>query len=98
MRPGEAAARALLQIGHRAKEMVPGLRALAEQAGDVEAAKGVWCLTGDPQPLLAAPDRQWRSFRRSLGASQIKFVTAACGIGLARHLERRGHGYFQGVR
>jgi hypothetical protein len=48
---GEAAARALLQIGHRVPEMVPGLRALAGQAGDVEAAKGVWWLTGDPQPL-----------------------------------------------
>jgi hypothetical protein len=51
---GETAARALLQIGHRAPEMVPGLRALAGQAGDIEAAKGVWWLTGDPQPLAGA--------------------------------------------
>ncbi len=62
---GEAAAQALLQIGHRAPEMVPGLRARAGQAGDVEAAKGVWWLTGDPQPLvgtlhvLLTRDRAW---------------------------------------
>lgn len=42
---------ALLRTGHRAPEMVPFLRALAEHAGDVEAAKGVWHLTGDPRPL-----------------------------------------------
>jgi hypothetical protein len=48
---GEAVALALLRIGHRAPEMAPFLRALAEHAGDVEAGKGVWWLTGDPQPL-----------------------------------------------
>ncbi len=48
--------------------------------------------------LLAARDRQWRRFRRSPGANQIKFVTAACDIGLAEVLEERGHGYLQTVR
>ena len=48
---GEAVALALLRIGHRAPETAPFLRALAEHAGDVEAGKGVWWLTGDPQPL-----------------------------------------------
>lgn len=64
-RAGEAAAPALLKIGHRAPDMVPWLRALAAKAGDVEAAKGVWQLTGDPKPLAAAlrvlltRDRVW---------------------------------------
>jgi hypothetical protein len=62
---GEAVALALLRIGHRAPEMVPFLRALAGHAGDVEAAKGAWWLTGDRQPLtgtlhvLLTSDRAW---------------------------------------
>lgn len=51
---GDAAALSLLQIGHRAPEMVPYLRALAERAGNEEAAMGVWWLTGDPEPLIGA--------------------------------------------
>jgi HEAT repeat protein len=50
---GQAVARVLLRTGHRGPEMVAYLRALAEQAGDVEAAKGVWSLTGDPQPVIS---------------------------------------------
>ena len=50
----DAAALALLQIGHRAPEMVPYLQALAERTGNEEAAMGVWWLTGDPEPLIGA--------------------------------------------
>jgi hypothetical protein len=44
-------ARALLRTGHRAPVTVPYLRELAGQPGDLEAAMGLWRLTGDPQPL-----------------------------------------------
>jgi hypothetical protein len=59
---GGTAARALLQIGCQDPDMVPGLRALADKGGDVEAAMGVWQLTGDPRPLAGAlltGDRVW---------------------------------------
>ncbi len=48
---GQAVARALLRTGHRAPVTVPYLRELAGQPGDLEAAMGLWRLTGDPQPL-----------------------------------------------
>ncbi len=51
---GETAALALLRIGHRGQEMLPFLRALTEGAAHEEAATGVWWLTGDPGPLVAA--------------------------------------------
>jgi len=51
---GEAVARALVRIGHRAPVTVPYLWALAVQTGDLEAAMGVWRLTGDPQPLFGS--------------------------------------------
>ncbi len=51
---GETVARALVRIGHRAPVTVPYLRALAVQTGDLEAAMGVWRLTGDPQPLVGS--------------------------------------------
>ena len=56
-------------------------------------AVNAWCWTiadaaqkGD-SALLAARDRQWRRFRGSPGANQIKFVTAACETGLVGALE-----------
>lgn len=51
---GPAVARALLRTGHRAPVTVPYLRELAVQGGDLEAAMGLWRLTGDPQPLADA--------------------------------------------
>jgi hypothetical protein len=77
---GEAVALALLRIGHRTPEMVPFLRALAEHAGDVEAAKGVWHLAGDPQPLTGTLHALLTSDRPRVPAAAHSVTEVSSGL------------------